>query len=64
MCRVLDFIVAFSQKYKNDSRIGTIIALMLPYTTFFLVSWSLFLVVWILLELCVGPGAGLYLQSN
>lgn len=54
-------IVAFAQKYKKDSGIGTIIAMMLPYTIFFLVSWGIFLVVWMLLDLPVGPGAGLYL---
>jgi aminobenzoyl-glutamate transport protein len=54
-------IVAFAQKYKKDSGIGTIIAMMLPYTVIFLIGWSLFLVGWLLLELPVGPGAGLYL---
>lgn len=57
-------IVAFAQKYKPDSGIGTIIAMMLPYTMFFLVSWALFLAAWMLLDLPVGPGAGLYLESN
>jgi aminobenzoyl-glutamate transport protein len=54
-------IVAFAQKYNKDSGIGTIIAMMLPYTVIFLVCWSIFLVAWLLLELPVGPGAGLYL---
>ncbi len=54
-------IVAFAQKYKKDSGIGTIIAMMLPYSVIFLIGWSLFLVGWLLLELPVGPGAGLYL---
>jgi aminobenzoyl-glutamate transport protein len=55
-------IVAFAQKYKKDAGIGTIIATMLPYTVVFLVCWSLFLLVWMLLEFPVGPGAGLYLR--
>lgn len=57
-------IVAFAQKYKADAGIGTIIALMLPYTITFLVGWSLLLVSWMILGIPVGPGAGLYLQVN
>lgn len=56
-------IVAFAQKYRPDSGIGTIIATMLPYSMLFLLSWSLLLVVWMLLGIPVGPGAGLYLQQ-
>jgi aminobenzoyl-glutamate transport protein len=55
-------IVAFAQKYKKDAGIGTIIATMLPYTVVFLICWAIFLLGWMLLELPVGPGAGLYLQ--
>lgn len=54
-------IVAFAQKYKKDSGIGTIIAMMLPYSMVFLISWALLLMIWMLLGLPVGPGAGLYL---
>jgi len=54
-------IVAFAQKYKKDSGIGTIIAMMLPYSMIFLITWALFLMIWMLLGLPVGPGAGLYL---
>ncbi len=54
-------IVAFAEKYKQDAGIGTIIALMTPYTIIFMVGWILFLIAWIALGIPVGPGAGLYL---
>lgn len=54
-------IVAFAQKHKPDAGIGTIIATMIPYMVTFLVSWALLLLVWMLLDIPVGPGAGLYL---
>jgi len=57
-------IVAFAQKYSKDAGIGTIIATMLPFSIIFLIGWSLFLVGWISLDLPVGPGAGLYLETN
>lgn len=56
-------IVAFAQKYKPDTGIGTIIAMMVPYSVVFLVSWTALLVVWIAFGLPMGPGAGLYLED-
>jgi len=55
-------IVAFAEKYREDAGIGTIIALMTPYTFTFLVGWILFLILWMLLGIPVGPGAELYLS--
>ena len=56
-------IVAFMQRYKEDTGIGTIVATMLPYSVAFFCVWTSLLVVWILLGLPVGPGAGLYLTQ-
>lgn len=56
-------IVAFVERYQTRAGIGTVIATMLPYTVTFLVVWTLLLVVWMLLGLPVGPGAGLYLEE-
>jgi aminobenzoyl-glutamate transport protein len=54
-------IVAFFERYDSKAGIGTVIATMLPYTTVFLICWSLLLVAWMALGLPVGPGAGLRL---
>ena len=35
----LPFIVLVAQRYKKDAGIGTIIALMIPYTIIVLVTW-------------------------
>ena len=56
-------IIAFMQRYQPNAGIGTLVATMLPYSVSFLISWSVLLVVWILLGLPVGPGAGLYLAG-
>ena len=56
-------IVAFFERYDKNSGIGTVVATMLPYTVVFLACWSVMLVVWMLLGLPVGPGAGLYLAQ-
>jgi aminobenzoyl-glutamate transport protein len=39
------------------------IALMLPYSIAFLVTWTLFLLLWVALGLPLGPGAGIRLPS-
>lgn len=54
-------IVVFAKKYDEDSGIGTLISTMLPYSLFFLVGWSVLLVIWMTLGLPLGPGAALML---
>jgi aminobenzoyl-glutamate transport protein len=54
-------IIAFLQRYQPNAGIGTLVSTMLPYTVVFLVAWTILLVVWILLGLPLGPGAGLFL---
>jgi aminobenzoyl-glutamate transport protein len=56
-------IVAFVQRYSRNAGIGTVIALMLPYSIAFLIAWMILLVGWMLLGLPLGPGAELYLQG-
>ena len=56
-------IVAFIQRYQPQAGIGTVVATMLPYSVVFFVCWTLLLLVWVLLDLPLGPGAGLYLRQ-
>lgn len=51
----LAVMVGFAQRYQKDTGIGTIVALMLPYTAVLLVVWTLLLVVWHALGLPLGP---------
>lgn len=55
-------IVAFAQKYDKDTGIGTLISTMLPYSIGFMVSWSVLLIVWVLLKLPIGPGIEMLLK--
>ncbi len=52
-------VLAFMAKYDPKARVGTVIALMLPYSMGFLFFWSIMLFVWITLGLPLGPGAPL-----
>ena len=53
----LPFIVLVAQRYQQETPgIGTIIALMIPYTVIVLVTWLAFFIVWFLLGIPMGPG--------
>lgn len=56
-------IIAFMQRYSAGAGLGTLVATMLPYSVTFLAGWTILLVIWILIGLPVGPGAGLYLST-
>jgi aminobenzoyl-glutamate transport protein len=49
-------VVVFCQKYVKNAGIGTVVALMLPYSVTFLMCWSVLLVAWLLLGLPLGVG--------
>jgi aminobenzoyl-glutamate transport protein len=53
----LPFIVLLAQKYKKDAGVGTVVALMIPYTIVVAVAWVLFFIAWYLLGIPLGPGA-------
>lgn len=54
-------IVAFAEKYDEDTGIGTLISTMVPYSIVFLIGWSLLLIVWFILKLPLGVGAGIFM---
>ena len=51
----LAVMVGFANKYQKDAGIGTIVALMLPYTVVLLVLWTLMLILWYSFGLPLGP---------
>jgi aminobenzoyl-glutamate transport protein len=48
--------VVFAQRYQRDAGIGTVIALMIPYTLVLTVAWMLFFIAWYAIGIPVGPG--------
>ena len=53
-------IVAFGRKYDENFGVGSLMALMLPYSITFFVGWTLFLIFWFYFGLPLGPGAELF----
>ncbi len=56
-------VIAFMQHYNQKLGAGTIIAVMLPYSIALFVSWLLLLLLWVLLDLPLGPGASAFIQN-
>ncbi|NRA41633.1 MAG: AbgT family transporter, partial [Pseudomonadales bacterium] len=61
MMSYFGLIIAVADKYRHNIGIGTMIAMMLPYSVAFLCLWTLFFIVWVFLfQIPVGPGAALF----
>lgn len=61
MMSYFGLIMAWASRYDRDIGVGTLIAMMLPYSVLFLFIWSGFFFVWTFgLELPVGPGSPTY----
>lgn len=55
-------IVAFMQRYDKNAGIGTIVSAMLPYSVVFFIGWAILMVIWILFDIPIGPGAPLQVE--
>lgn len=53
-------IIVYFQKYDKRAGIGTIVSTMLPYSIAFFLLWSILLIIWLWLNLPLGPDAGLF----
>jgi aminobenzoyl-glutamate transport protein len=47
-------IVIFAQKYQKEAGVGTVVAMMLPYTVVLYVVWTVVLILWYLLGIPLG----------
>jgi aminobenzoyl-glutamate transport protein len=49
-------ILVFMRKYQPQAGIGSLISIMLPYTVVFTIFWTGLMLLWMLLDLPLGPG--------
>jgi len=52
----LPFIVTIAQRYTKKAGIGTVVALMLPYSVILLVVWTVMFIAWFAFGIPLGPG--------
>jgi aminobenzoyl-glutamate transport protein len=53
-------IIVYFEKYYPKAGIGTIISTMIPYTLWIFIAWTVFMVIWVVLGIPLGPGAPIY----
>ncbi len=56
-------VLMFAQRCEPKTGIGTMVALMLPYSICFFLGWTLLLVLWTLARWPLGPGSGIFLPG-
>lgn len=54
-------VLAYMKDYDKKAGIGSLIALMLPYSIFFLTTWIILLLIFVFLGIPFGPGIEVYL---
>jgi aminobenzoyl-glutamate transport protein len=65
MMSYFGLIMAFVAKYQPKAGVGTLIAIMLPYSMAFLFCWSVFFFLWtFVLGLPVGPASPTYYSTG
>ncbi|MEM7075292.1 MAG: AbgT family transporter [Pseudomonadota bacterium] len=57
-------ILIFCQRWKKDFGLGSLMAVMLPYSIWLLVSGVILIMGWVVLDLPLGPGAGVSFSLN
>ncbi len=60
----MPFVLAYVKKYEPRAGMGTLIALMLPYSLAFLIAWVGLLLAWSAAGWPIGPGVMLHLGSH
>lgn len=56
-------LLAFAKKYDKNVGIGTFIAHLLPYSVVLFITWTIFIIVWYLLGIPVGPNGPIFLPN-
>lgn len=54
-------VLGFARKYDNSVGLGTLIANMLPFSVTFAIVWIIQVIIWVVLNLPLGPGGFIYL---
>ncbi len=52
-------LLGFIKRYDDEAGMGTVISMTLPFTITFGISWIIQIIVWMLLDLPLGPGASI-----
>jgi aminobenzoyl-glutamate transport protein len=54
-------LLGFLRRYDEDAGMGTVMAMSIPFSIVFLLVWLVQLIVWMVFNLPLGPGAGVFM---
>lgn len=55
-------LVGLAEKYDKKAGIGSLMSCLLPYSLAFFVFWTALIIIWITLEIPLGPGASVFVR--
>lgn len=61
MMPYLPLLLTYAQKYDPKMKLGSLIASLMPYSIFLGIFWTLFLIIWYLFGIPVGPGGPIHI---
>ncbi len=56
-------VLSIMQKYNKKAGLGTLVSTMFPYTLTIMIVWTIFLIIWVLCGIPVGPGVQNFLAA-
>lgn len=62
MMPYLPLLLSYAQKYDKNMQLGSLISSLMPYTIVLSIVWPLFMIIWYLLGLPLGPGGPLLIK--
>lgn len=55
-------VLTYAQRYAPKTGIGTMISMMIPYSIGFMLLWSGLLIIWVVFDIPLGPGAPMFIS--
>ncbi len=63
MMPYLPLLLSYAQKYDKNMKLGTLISSLMPYSIVLGIVWPLFMIIWFLLGIPLGPGGDIHLNK-
>ena len=63
MMPYLPLLLSYAQKYDKNMKLGTLISSLMPYSIVLVIVWPLFMIIWYLLGIPLGPGGDIYFNK-
>ncbi len=60
MMPYLPLLLSYAQKYDKNMKLGTLISSLMPYSIVLAIVWPIFMIIWFLLGLPLGPDGDIY----